>query len=129
MDLNTLAAAVIAQLTRIADAAEAASGATPAGDAAASTTKASTTKTTKAATAAKGPKPAEIRPLMEKAIVAVKDHANGGKDVAVALYKAVGANKMADVKDDQLQGVLDAATAKLAELDAAGGEEEEEGDL
>ena len=125
MDLNTLAAAVIAQLTRIADAAEAASGATPAGDAAASTTKASTTK----AAAAKGPKPAEIRPLMEKAIVAVKDHANGGKDVAVALYKAVGANKMADVKDDQLQGVLDAATAKLAELDAAGGEEEEEGDL
>lgn len=123
MDLNTLAQAVVDQLTRIADAAQASVGgdAAPAaaaktGTAAAKTGAAAGTKP--AAGTKASAKPKVSRETMEKALLAIKDHPNGGKPAAQAVFSPLGYTKMTEIADKDFDKIFAAAEAALETLNA-----------
>ena len=137
MDLNQFGADLIKHLSRIANSLEAieskAGKAAPA-VAASSTaavdkgvTKPAAAKAEKAEKAEKKEtaKPKHTRDEMNAALVKVKDDL--GKEYAAAIIKEVGGvAKMADIPDDKIDAVYDAAEAKHAEMVT---ETEEAGDL
>ena len=115
MDFNKFFAELLLQLTRIADAA---SGAASTGTVDKNVASKTTTTTAGKKTTGTAKKTTIERAVVEKALLAVKDHPAGGKDAAVALYKEHGFNKMAEIDEDKFEVILKAAEDKLAELEA-----------
>lgn len=134
MDLNQFGADLIKHLSRIANSLEAIeSKAGKAALAAAASSTATVDKGVTKPTAAKAEKaekkeaakPKHTRDEMNAALVKVKDDL--GKEYAAAIIKEVGGvAKMADIPDDKIDAVFDAAEAKHAEMVT---ETEEAGDL
>lgn len=134
MDLNQFGAELIKHLSRIANSLEAIeSKAGKAAPAAAATSTATVDKGVSKPAAAKAEKaekkeaakPKHTRDEMNAALVKVKDDL--GKEYAAAIIKEVGGvAKMADIPDDKIDAVYDAAEAKHAEMVT---ETEEAGDL
>jgi hypothetical protein len=130
MDLNTLAQAVVDQLTRIADAAQASVGGAEAGAAAAKTGTAAKGAAAGAKPAAKASaKPKVSRETMEKALLAIKDHPNGGKPAAQEVFNALGYAKMTEIAEKDFDKIFAAAEAKLALLEEEGSEEGADDDI
>lgn len=131
MDLNTLAAAVIEQLTRIANAAEKSVGAAPKAAAAATTTapagetaaakkkREAEEKKAADAAAAAAAAPKADRPAVNKALVSVKDTIS--KDAAQAIYKQFGYEAMSKIEDKDFDKVLALATQELEDFAAKTG--------
>lgn len=133
MDLNQFGADLIKHLSRIANSLEAieskAGKAAPAAAASSTATvdKGVSKPVAKAEKAEKkeAAKPKHTRDEMNAALVKLKDDC--GKEQAAAVIKEVGGvAKMADIPDDKIDAVFDAAEAKHADMV---GDVEEAGDL
>lgn len=132
MDLNTLAQAVVDQLTRIADAAQASVGADASAGTAAKTgtaAKAGTSAKAGGTTAKASAKPKVSKETMEKALLAIKDHPNGGKPAAQEVFSALGYAKMTEIAEKDYDKIFAAAEAKLAALEEEGSEEGGDDDI
>lgn len=133
MDLNQFGADLIKHLSRIANSLEAIeSKAGKAAPAAAASSTATVDKgvtkpaaKTEKAEKKEAAKPKHTRDEMNAALVKLKDDC--GKEHAAAVIKEVGGvGKMADIPDDKIDAVFDAAEAKHADMV---GDVEEAGDL
>ena len=136
MDLNQFGSDLIKHLSRIANSLEAieskvGKGSAPAAAATGTVDKGVSKPAAKAekpaakAEKAESAKPKHTRDEMTAALVKLKDDC--GKEVAAAVIKeAGGVAKMADIPDDKIDAVFDAAEAKHAEMVV---DPEEAGDL
>lgn len=116
MDLNTFGSDLIKHVSRIANSLEAiemhVKGSKPGASAADKPATKSSAKDKPAAPA----KPKHDRAEVDKALITLKDQSS--KEEAVAVYKAFGYAKMADIQEKDFDAVYEAAVARLEELKA-----------